>query len=125
MLHSSGTVDVQTGDRTLCETFAAFFTNKIRSVKAAIASRLTGCEIDALYADGTFTGEQFCDVQPPTVDEVRKLIDLMPAKSSPTNNIPTSIIKSCSDVFSLLIARLASPLFLSMDHFQAAIKRLP
>ena len=61
VLHSSGTVDVQAGDRTLCETFAAFFTNKIRSVKAAIAARLTGCEIDALRADGTFTGEQFCD----------------------------------------------------------------
>ena len=45
----------------MCETFAAFFTNKIRAVKAAIAARLTGCEIDALRADGTFTGEQFCD----------------------------------------------------------------
>ena len=108
VLHSSGTVDVQAGDRTLCETFAAFFTNKIRSVKAAIAARLTGCEIDALRADGTFTGEQFCDVQPPTVDEVRKLIDTMPAKSSPIDSIPTSTIKSFSDVFALLIARLAT-----------------
>ena len=42
VLHSSGPVDVQTGGRTLCETFTTFFTNKIRSVKAAIATRLTG-----------------------------------------------------------------------------------
>ena len=54
VLHSSGTVDVQEGDRTLCETFAAFSTNKIRSVKAAIAASLTGREIDSLRADGTF-----------------------------------------------------------------------
>ena len=37
-----------------------------------------------------------------------KLIDSMPAKSSPIDSIPTSIIKSFSDVFALLIARLAT-----------------
>ena len=54
---------------------------------------------------------QFGDVQPPTVDEVRKLIDSMPAKSSPIDSIPTSIIKSFSDVFALLIARFATHSF--------------
>lgn len=40
--------------------------------------------------------------------EVLKLINSMPGKSSPFDNIPTSVIKSCADVFASLIARLAT-----------------
>ena len=44
----------------------------------------------------------------PTSDEVLKLIRSMPAKSSPMDTAPTTVIKSCAETFSLLIARLAA-----------------
>ena len=71
-------------------------------------AKLAGVAINALRSDGTFSGEPLRDPEPPTVDEVRKLIDSMPAKSSPIDSIPTSIIKSCSEIFSILITRLAT-----------------
>ena len=108
VLHSSGSVEVNLGGQTLCDSFSSFFTNKIRSVKAAIAAKLAGSTIDPLRFDGTFSGEPFRDPDPPTVEEVKKLIDSMPAKSSPIDSIPTSIIKSCSGIFSILITRLAT-----------------
>jgi len=52
-------------------------------------------------------GLPFDDLQPPSIDEVRKLITSMPGKSSPVDHIPTSVIKSCVDVFAPLIAHLA------------------
>jgi hypothetical protein len=55
-----------------------------------------------------FSGKSVDVLQPASVDEVRKLICSMPAKSSPMDRIPTSIIKSCVDVFAPLITRLAS-----------------
>ena len=39
------------------------------------------------------------DVQPPTVDEVLRAIRSMPAKSSPLDSIPTSVIKTCAETF--------------------------
>jgi hypothetical protein len=53
-----------------------------------------------------FVGEPLATLVPPSADEVAKFIRSMPAKSSPVDAIPTSIIKSCVDVFSPLIARL-------------------
>jgi len=32
----------------------------------------------------------------------------MPAKSSPMDTVPTSVIKTCAETFSVLIARLAA-----------------
>ena len=43
----------------------------------------------------------------PTADEVLKIIKSMPAKSSPMDTVPTSVIKTCAETFSTLIARLA------------------
>ena len=108
VLHSSGSVEVNLGGQILCDSFSSFFTNKIRSVKAAITAKLAGSTIDPLRFDGTFSGEPFRDPDPPTVEEVKKLIDSMQAKSSPIDSIPTSIIKSCSGIFSILITRLAT-----------------
>jgi len=58
---------------------------------------------------------------PPTVEEVTKLIDSMPAKSSPLDVIPTSLLKSCCDVFAPLITRLAELSF-SEGTFPARYK---
>jgi hypothetical protein len=39
------------------------------------------------------------DVQPPMVDEVLRAIRSMPAKSSPLDSIPTSVIKTFAEIF--------------------------
>jgi len=63
---------------------------------------------DATVSDAVFTGVQLTTLTPPSIDEVAKLISSMPAKSSPMDAFPTSVMKSCIEVFSPLIARLAA-----------------
>ena len=45
---------------------------------------------------------------PPSTDEIYQLISSMPAKSSPLDKIPTSVIKTCANVFAPLIARFVT-----------------
>jgi hypothetical protein len=103
VLHSTQPADIMSAgeSKRLCDTFVEYFTVKIRTIKSSIKSRLAGVSrvYDELYADPMHTGETFSALQPPSVDEVTKLINAMPAKSSPVDKIPTSIIKSCVDVF--------------------------
>jgi len=60
-------------------------------------------------------------LKPVTADEVGKLLGSMPAKSSPLDVLPTSLIKSCRSSFAHIIARLAN---LSFEHatFHAKFK---
>jgi hypothetical protein len=91
----------------LCDSFVAFFANKIKTIKETISNQLAGNPLDALYADEPHKCDFFTMLQPPTVVEVKKLIDSMPGKLSPMNKIPTSLLQNCSDVFASLIGRLA------------------
>ena len=43
--------------------------------------------------------------------DVQRVILSIPAKSSPLDIVPTSLLKSCSDVFAVVIAWLANLLF--------------
>ena len=112
VLHSTQPADITSAGESkwLCDTFVEYFTVRIRTIKSSIRSWLAGAGrvYDELYADQTHIGETFSALQPPSVDEVTKLINAMPAKSSPVDKISTSIIKSCVDVFASLIARLAT-----------------
>ena len=96
VLHSTQPADVMSAgeSKRLCDTFVEYFTVRIRTIKSSIKSRLAGASrvYDELYADPMHTGETFSALQPPSVDEVTKLINAMPAKSSPVDKIPTSII---------------------------------
>lgn len=67
-------------------------------------------------SDVVFVGQPQSTLQPPSVDEVAKLIATMPAKSSPMNSILTSIIKSCADVFVPLITGLIAIIALSFTY---------
>ena len=110
MLHLSEAPDVLSSNecKRLCNGFSDFFRDKINSLKATINLQFGNSSADVLYADPRHTGESFSLIQPPTVEEVTKLISAMPAKSSPVDNIPTSLIKSCVDLFAPLITRLAT-----------------
>jgi Reverse transcriptase (RNA-dependent DNA polymerase)/Endonuclease-reverse transcriptase len=111
VLHTTQAPEIMTpvNSKLLCDSLAEFFVTKIRNISSNILSRIStlGRDSDALYADPKHTGEFFSIVQPPSVDEVHKLINSMSGKSSPVDKVPTSIIKSCADVFAPLIAHLA------------------
>jgi len=110
MLHMSETPDVLSSaeSKLLCNSFSDFIRDKITSLKTSINSLVGNNAVDALCADKRHTGELFSSIQPPSVAEVTKLISVMSAKSSPVDKIPTSLIKSCVDVFAPLITRLAT-----------------
>lgn len=91
-----------------CQSFAEHFASKIGNLKSALLQQFDGCASNVTVSDAVFTGMQLTSLNPPSVDEVTKLIHSMPAKSSPVDALPTSIMKSCVDVFSPLIARLAA-----------------
>ena len=109
-LHQTDRLEVTTNEisQELCNRFADYFTDKIAKIKTLIAERLKGTLPDPMASDSDFTGKPLSKLSPPSVDEVEKFICSMPAKSSPIDAIPTSIIKSCADVFAPLIARLIS-----------------
>jgi len=94
--------------RERCQRYADHFASKIAIIKSAILQQLNGCASDATVSDAVFTGVQLTTLTPPSIDEVAKLISSMPAKSSPMDAFPTSVMKSCVEVFSPLIARLAA-----------------
>ena len=93
--------------------FAQFFVDKISRIKSAIELRLSNSRDDPLQFDLRHTAEMFNDVQPPTVDEVLRVIRLMLAKSASKDSVPTSVIKTCAETFSVLITRLIT---LSFDQ---------
>ena len=85
----------------LCDSFAEFFKNKIRDIKTAIKLKLANntSANDPMMSDVRHTSQLLCNLQPPSVDEVSKLINSMPAKSSVIDSIPTSVIKLNADIF--------------------------
>src|SRR5664279_1281288 len=102
-----------------CDSISAFFNNKVRRMKETIASRLSGLIYNPFAFDNMHSGspmESFCPV---TVDEVVRLLNTMPAKSSPMDFVPSSVLKRCSIVFAPLIAKLAN---LSFDQGQFPVQ---
>jgi hypothetical protein len=85
--------------------------DKIRKIKTAIKTRLVNSQADPMQSDPPYQGPLLDALTTPTVDEVKKLLCSMPAKSSPIDCIPTSVLKSNSDIFAPLIARLAALCF--------------
>ena len=96
---------------TFCSLLAEFFVNKVRNIKSAIASTLSGQQFDPLESDQPFCGTLMSEFQPVTTTEVERLIRSMPSKSSPLDAFPTSLIKQCSSTFATVISRLANLLF--------------
>jgi len=91
----------------LCTTFAQFFVDKINTIKQNVAHKLSNLPHIPL-TDCHHTGNKLDTLQPVTVNEVQKVLSHIPAKSSPLDYIPTSLIKLCSPTFSELIAYLAN-----------------
>ena len=92
---------------SLCHTFSNFFTDKITSLKRAVAAE-TASLSSPCPSDNHHTGESFTDLITVTPDEVKKVLISIPAKSSSLDFVPTSLIKQCDSVFAEIITRLAN-----------------
>jgi len=105
VLHLTESSDIRSKDecQKLSDEFAAYFINKIQQIKTTIKSRLAGRVSDPLQSDPVYVGSRLSELSTPTVDEVSRLIRTMPAKSSPIDAIPTSVIKTCVDIFAPVI----------------------
>ena len=93
------------------DRFIEFFVGRVRSVKQAVSEKvdsLVGGRKDPLYQDHAHVGPNFAELDPPSIDDVKKILGSIPGKSSNIDGIPTSLLKSCADIFVPLIARLAA-----------------
>ena len=92
---------------SLTNSLASFFYQKIVSLKDSIALKLQGSPTPFDF-DLPHSGEVLSDFTPVTLAEVSQLLRSMSNKSSPLDYIPTSLLKSCSGTFSILISHLAN-----------------
>lgn len=95
----------------LCTSFSYYFGDKIRKLKLAVARDKKAYA--SSHADPSHIGDRLDSLRLVTSAEVSKILFSMPAKSSPLDFIPTSLMKSCNSVFSDIITTLAN---LSFEH---------
>ena len=108
LLHSNKLSTIH--DRGLCEIFSTFFHDKIAKAKAKVATLRSQLTLNSLmHRSVSAMNNNHLEVLAETsVSEVDKLISKLSNKTSPLDYIHTSVLKSCSDVLSPLIAHLAN-----------------
>jgi hypothetical protein len=121
VLHSTAPSELLSNDDCVkrCNVFSNYFTGKIQSIKNSIATLLAGQPGDPLEADLPHVGPRLRVLQPVDADEIFKLLSALPGKSSPMDAFPTSLLKSCADIFTPIIVRLCNLSFAS-GRFPAA-----
>ena len=91
----------------LANSLASFFLQKILTLKNSISSKLHGSpppfDFDQPHQD-----ELLFNITSVTPTEVTQLLHSMSNKSSPLDYVPTSLLKSCADTFSIIISHLAN-----------------
>ena len=100
---------------TLTSTFSKFFEDKLERIRFTIAYALQS-SVHCVFAARQNPGAAFTGFRAASIEEVRRVLNTMPSKSSPLDVVPASLMKSCVDVFSPDIARLANLSF-KEGHF--------
>jgi hypothetical protein len=110
VLHQTESPDILPNEecQRLCDGFTKYFIEKIQLIKAAMQSKLADFESIPLQFHTRHSGCLLTQLSPPSITEVCKLIRSMPAKSSATDKIPTSVIKASVEIFATLISRLTA-----------------
>ena len=91
----------------LANSLASFFHQKIVALKESISLKLRGSPLSFDF-DQPHSNELLSDFTPVTPAEVSKLLQTMSNESPQLDYIPTSLMKSCADTFSILISHLAN-----------------
>ena len=109
LLHSSPPAEQLSPSlsQPMANSLASFFCQKIVALKESISSKLHGGPSPFDF-DQPHATELLSDFAPVTPAEVTRLLHSMSNKSSQLDYIPTSLLKSCADAFSLLISHLAN-----------------
>ena len=105
ILHRRRRVNV--GNSDMCGKFSGYLMDKIASIRATVAQYLSSGRIIRSYP----MPKPACvltDIERTTVDEVSRLIQQLPNKTSPLDYINVSVLKECSDVFAPLLSHLAN-----------------
>ena len=113
---SETVLPAHSSEKSLADTFASFFTNKI--------SKIT----DTFPTSGSFNDAPesvppaFNTFKPVTEDKVSKCINDSLTKSCPLDPTPTSLLKDCLDILLLCITKLVNQSFIDCS-FPSAFKR--
>jgi len=122
LLHSNNKVIHNDADcKQLASAFSRFFVDKINKIRINIESALQS-SARREFSTRPHVGPTLSSFQPVTTDEVHRLLSSLPTKSSPLDVLPCSLLKSCADVFTPAITRLAN-LSLQTGRFPSHFKR--
>ena len=91
--------------------FSDYFVSKINDLKSSITAKLSAIPNPPSFSDPPHFGPLFRNISPVRVTEIHRILASCPAKASPADCIPPSIIKACPNLFSELIAELANRSF--------------
>jgi hypothetical protein len=86
----------------LSTSFSDYFIDKISRIRENIAAALQSIPSRQFITRHHF-GNKLLTFRLTTSDEVRRVLAKMSSKSSPLDVLPTSLLKSCADVFSPVI----------------------
>jgi len=87
-------VDIKPAEaKQLCRQFSKFFADKLRRITCETETRLSVSTRSPL-ATRTGSHATLSDFSIVTVDEVAKVIKLLPPKSSPLDPLPVSLLKA-------------------------------
>jgi len=90
----------------LVSTLCKFFVDRINRIRSNIAVTLQST-VGRAFTDRPYFGPALSSFQPVTTEEVYRLLSAMPSKS-PLDVLPCSLLKTCTDTFSPVIAKLAN-----------------
>ena len=99
-----------------------YFADKVKLVKAKVDAGLKAA-VNTSHGAGppSAVSSTLQSLYPVTPSEVRRLLLAAPAKTSPLDSLPISIVKACSTEFSVILANMANLSF-SSGRFPTAWK---
>ena len=110
LLHTSPPSDAKSAAKcqSFSDTVVAIFRYKALDIHDRIAAALGSIASDLLMPDPQHTSATRKDITLVTPDEVKAILASISGKSSLLEYVPTSLLKSASEVFSRIITRLAN-----------------
>ena len=124
ILHMNNTSNDMQSDHDnnqhMCNSFIDYFKSKIASIHNTIIGKLP--TLSTPPPDRAHVGPTLDAPSPVSPEQVLAILNSIPAKSSPLDFIPTSLLKSCSGVFSLLISTRLANLSFSQGVFPTMFK---
>jgi len=90
----------------LASTLNQFFVNKIDDIQSSIDAALQST-VRREFPVRHHVDQSLSSFPPVSVTEVHNVLSAMPSKSSPLDVLPSSLLKTCADIFAPVIAQLA------------------